>query len=876
MTDVILATKLFAPAARPGQVARPALLQRLASGLHGHLTLISAPAGFGKSTLLAEFARGSGCQVGWLSLETADSSPKRFFHYLIAALQRLETDFGQSLLAALLSPEQALDERWLTRLLNELTQLASPTMLVLDDYHCLDNRELEQWLGWLIERLPGQCHLAIASREDPGLPLSRWRMRGLLNELRQPDLRFDEQETSQFFHSTMALNLSPQAISTLADCTEGWIAGLQLAGLSLQGHADAESFVQQFSGTNRFVLDYLLEEVLQQLTPEQRHFLLTTSVLERLEASLCDAVTAAADGDSLAMLQWLESNNLFLIPLDSQRRWYRYHHLFAEVLRNQAQLSEAGLQQLHRRASGWYEQQQMFSEAIDHAILADDALAVELLERYWPGLRFYSIENLFVDWMAQLPAVSWQKCPVVSVYYGLTLLSWDVERGCQILADTRTLMEQAPDGSGLLVRNRNAFASVAGILAIGDAYMAGSRRDMPAVLQACQQALQLLPATDYVWRGAAAAMQGMVQWAAGELARAAAGLRLSVGDMLRSGDLSARLAASYVLSDILIQQGDLQQAEQENEQALAALQQHDQPLLQACADTWVIKAELALERSGLVAAEEHLQAAEALGLAARLPQSARHAPLVRSRIALARGDFDAAGRWLDEADALHVDCPTPDVRPLHCWRARLWIESGQLHRVQQWADAQALGLQLQPAYFREFEFLTLVRQQLALQQPVTAVLLEWLALAQQQQRLASQLDLQLLLALGWLQQGDEQQAATCWQQAQRLSQQTGLQQPLQQRLFEPLQQRFGSSQNISSRPSAVQVIAVEQPESLSNRELDVLRLLDSELSGPQIADQLFISLNTFRSHNKNIYAKLAVNSRQGAIRKAKSLGLLVE
>src|SRR6202165_3435336 len=333
MSTSILATKLYLPRLRPNVVSRPRLLERLNAGLHRKLTLIAAPAGFGKTTLVSEWVEGIDRPTAWLSLDEGENDPARFLAYLVAALQTIAATLGEGVLGVLQSPQPPPPEAILTALLNEITTLPDHFVLVLDDYHVIDAKPVDMALAYLVEHLPPHMHLVIATREDPHLPLARLRARDHLTEVRAIDLRFTPSEAAAFLNQAMALHLSIEDIAALERRTEGWIAGLQLAALSLQGYEDATSFIQSFTGSHHFVLDYLLEEVLHQQPERIQHFLLRTSLLDRMSGPLCDAVVMDPAGSGQATLEYLEHANLFLVPLDNERRWYRYHQLFAELLR---------------------------------------------------------------------------------------------------------------------------------------------------------------------------------------------------------------------------------------------------------------------------------------------------------------------------------------------------------------------------------------------------------------------------------------------------------------------------------------------------------------------------------------------------------------
>ena len=445
MSTPILATKLYIPPPRPKVVLRPRLIERLNEGLFRRkLTLISAPAGFGKTTLVSEWVAGCERPVAWLSLDEGDNDPTRFLTYLVAALQTIAAKIGAGVLAVLQSPQPPPIESILTALLNEIATIPDHFILVLDDYHVIDSKPIDHALTFLLEHLPPQMHLVITTREDPQLPLARLRARGQLTELRAADLRFTPAEAADFLNQVMGLNLSAEDIAALETRTEGWIAGLQLAALSMQGREDIASFIQAFTGSHRFVLDYLVEEVLQHQPEHIRSFLLQTAILDRFCAPLCNAVTEREDGKE--MLDVLERSNLFLIPLDDQRQWYRYHHLFADVL--QAHLMEAQPDQvssLHQRASAWYERNGLRSDAIRHALAAQDfERAAGLIELAWPADEGSIQITTWLGWVKTLPDELVHTRPVLNVWYAYALLgSGEMEAAEARLKDAERWLEPA-------------------------------------------------------------------------------------------------------------------------------------------------------------------------------------------------------------------------------------------------------------------------------------------------------------------------------------------------------------------------------------------------------------------------------------------------
>src|ERR671914_935160 len=423
MSTPILTTKLYIPPPQPKVVLRPRLIECLNEGLDRKLSLISAPAGSGKTTLLSEWLAGRSQPAAWLSLDEGDNDPTRFLAYLVAALRTIAPNIGEGLLGALQSPQPPPTESVLTALLNEITTVPDKFVLVLDDYHVIDARPVDDALAFLIEHLPPRMHLVIATREDPNLPLARLRVRGQLSELRAADLRFTPEEAAEFLKEVMGLDLSAEDIAALETRTEGWIAGLQLAALSMRGREDVPRFIRAFAGDNRYIVDYLGEEVLQRQPERIRSFLLQTSILERLSGPLCDAVTDQEEGRE--MLEALERGNFFVVPLDDKRQWYRYHHLFADVLHAHLMAEQPDqVPTLHRRANERDEQNGLPAQANRPALAAEDfERAADLVELAVPAMRRSRQEATLLGWLKALPDELLHCRPVLGVAYAHMLLA---------------------------------------------------------------------------------------------------------------------------------------------------------------------------------------------------------------------------------------------------------------------------------------------------------------------------------------------------------------------------------------------------------------------------------------------------------------------
>ena len=515
MARPLIATKLYVPKVRRGLVTRPRLTAELHRGAEVRLTLVSAPAGFGKTTLLADWLGGTpgdGRSVAWLSLDAADSEPASFWTYVVTALHGAVPSVGSSALELISSSPPT--DLLLTTLLNELAAAPGQVWLVLDDYHLVDNHELGQGMTFLLEHLPPHVHVVLSTRADPALPLARWRVRGELVEIRAADLRFASDEAAAYLNEATGLHLDAHDVAVLEERTEGWIAALQLAALSLQGRDDVSSFIARFAGNDRYLVDYLIEEVLQHQPEPVREFLLQTAVLDRLSGPLCDAVTGRADGSQMIMT--VERANLFIVALDDRREWYRYHHLFADVLRARmlGELPEQ-VPLLHLRASGWYERHDLTDEAIRHALAARDFdRAAHLMELAVAEIRRHRNESVMHGWLKALPDDAVRRSPVLSLFYGSMLMaSGDLSAVEPWLDDAERALAAVPEGSASPWADTEDLQTLPSTIAIYRAALAQARGDAAGTAEHARRALDLAGPDDHLARGGAAGFLGFAAWA---------------------------------------------------------------------------------------------------------------------------------------------------------------------------------------------------------------------------------------------------------------------------------------------------------------------------------------------------------------------------
>ena len=620
----LLETKLYVPKWRAGLVPRARLIDHLDQGIDRKLTLVSAPAGFGKTTLLAEWlaaSEASGRPGAWVSLDRSDNDPAFFWAYFIAALQTVRSGVGENAISLLHSPQPPPIESLLTTLINEINAIQDGLALILDDYHVIDSQSVHSAVTFLIDHLPPRLHLVIASRSDPPLPLARLRGRAELTELRAADLRFTPDEASAFFNQAMGLGLSADDVAALETRTEGWIAGLQLAALSMRGRDDIPGFIKAFAGDDRYIADYLVEEVLQRQPEHVRRFLLQTSVLDRLIGPLCDVVTGQESGKE--MLQALERDNLFVVPLDDKREWYRYHHLFADVLRAHSIEEEPDQAPIrHRRASEWYEHNGLPADAIRHALAAEDfERAAGLAELAWGAMDRPFTYPTWLRWVKALPDELIRSRPVLSVGYAWALVIGgepeaaedrlrDAERWLDTAADIRDRTE-CPSAE-MVVVDEEAFRSLPATIASARAYQAGALGDVTGSVKHARRALDLYPEDEYFERAVLAVFLGAAYWASGDLEAA----HRSIADVIASGqtagDRPFAIGATVLTADIRMAQGRLQEAASIYEQSLQLAMEQSDPEPEGAADLYVGLSELDRERDNLEAAAQHLRTSKEL------------------------------------------------------------------------------------------------------------------------------------------------------------------------------------------------------------------------------------------------------------------------
>ncbi len=890
MSTPVLITKLHVPPPRLNIVLRPSLIERLNAGLSANrkLTVFSAPAGFGKTTLVCEWSAVCGRPVAWLSLDEGDNDLIRFLTYLVAALQTMMSKIGAGVLGMLQSPQPPSVESILTALLNEITTIPDPFILFLDDYHLIDAKPVDEALTFLLEHLPSQMHLVIAAREDPHLPLARLRARSQLTELRAADLRFTTAEAAEFLNRVVGLSISTEDIAALEARTEGWIAGLQLAAISMQGHHDTAGFIKSFTGSHHFVLDYLLEEVLHQQPKSIQAFMLRTSILDRLCGPLCDAVMGSPSASGQEILEYLERSNLFIVPLDTERRWYRYHHLFAELLRHRLNLSasskevEDGVAAYHIRASRWYEGNGLHIEAFQHAAAANN---FESAERLITGkkmlLHFGGVMTTILRWLASLPATVLDERPQLRVQSALLSLAAGQATGIEekLQAAEAVLANELQGGE-----NDDKTRDLIGQIATARTTLALTRYQSDAMIAQARRALEYLHPDNLLPRFSATWSMGMAYHFRGE--RATAGLiyteALSIAQA--SGNIFNASLATLCLGQMHELENRLFPAVETYRRSLQLIGDHDSH--PSTSEAYLGLGRICYEWNDLDSAGSYGQ--QALQLAKqydRLIDRFIFSEVFLARLKLARGEVASAAAMLaNTMQTVHQHHFVHRIAEVAAAQVLVFIRQDDLVAAGHLAQTHDLPISQARVHLARGDAAAALAVLEAHRRHVEAM--NW-----QDERLR----VMVLQAIALHAQGEKAKALKLLDEVLALAEPGGfirlfadegipmvrllseaaehsIQPDYIARLLVVLNAEFQTSADMPGIPNSSPVqLAIE---SLSQRELEILRLVAHGLSNHEICNQLFLALDTVKGHNRRIFEKLHVNRRTEAVACARKLGLI--
>lgn len=913
---MLLSTKLAIPQKRSHLVARPRLFALLDQGLTKKLILVSAPPGFGKTTLVTEWIYQHESQatpgfpkVAWLSLDESDNDPIRFLSYVIAALQKVDATIGASVQTLLQTAQLSSTEVLLTLLINDISTSGRPLLLVLDDYHVIHTQAIHDALIFWLEHMPPLMRLVITSRSDPPLPIARWRVRRELVEVRARDLRFLREETTDFLHQELTVTLNEADIVALEQRTEGWVAGLQLAALSMTERADVQNFIQAFTGSHTYIVDYLGEEVLQRQPPEIQQFLLYTAILERLSAPLCDEITGQPG--SQAILERIERANLFLVPLDNARAWYRYHHMFADVLRNYLRQTHPQLvAQLHRRASDWFQRQGSTAEAIYHALAAHDlTLTADLIEAVAERMLKQGEHITLQGWLQKLPSATLQVRPRLALAQAAAFVivhNLDAADSALQMAFQAVATHEPAD--------REAIYNEAAPIRTG---IALARGDYVRVIELAQQALAQLATEQVQRRGEVTLHLGIAFALHGDPIGAERALEQAAQLGTAAGDLRTALLAIVNQGARLYGRARLREAAERYQAVLRFAEEHGVQQIPTVAFAHDSLGELHLEWNDVAKARVHVEEAITRGEQGRMPRMLVSTYTTAARLRDSQGDAGGAAQMLAKAWQLvrEHNLPARHIGPVEIYQVRCWLAQGNLGAAEQWAKAS--GLQASDADLNtanEERYLALARllwaqgetnqanrilerlytvaiQELRFNSAVMILVLQTLVLQAQGERNAAQSKLSEALQLaepgGYLRVFiDEGEPMRSLLDALRATRPLFL--GLEARIRTYLDQVIAAFNGEKARqpqpeigrqtlpPESINPKSKVQnlPEPLTERELEVLQLVAQGLSDRQIAEQLIVVIGTVKRHLNNLYGKLGVHTRTQALARARELNLL--
>jgi LuxR family maltose regulon positive regulatory protein len=908
MEEPLLQTKLYIPEARTGLISRQHLIERLNQGMERKLTLLTAPAGFGKTSLLSQWVAQADRSAAWLSLEKDDDEIARFLTYFIFALQNIKEHTGAELLGALQSPQLPRMNTWQAMLVNEIGSIETDFSLILDDYHHIASPSIHESLVFVLDHSPSNLHLIIAGRGDPFMPISRYRARGEIIELRMEDLRFSGEEAKSYFRQFDNLDLVERDVLALNSRTEGWIAGLHLAALSMQGLEEPSEFISDMAGDDRYILDYLADEVLARRPSGTRDFLIKTSVLERMKAQLCEVVAEVDEGAK--MLAELEQANLFILPLDHRRRWYRYHRLFADLLRRllDETLSQHEIAELHSRASRWFEEHELYFEAIGHSLEArDEESALHQIERAAETIfatgQLIPLTRLWHQFSRQ----SLIRDPAVCMIFAWAWLATghlqESDECLRIVEESFNvkIADLASGDKGLSAEIRGALIEVAVI----ESQLALHRSDITRALELSQTVLQLTESEDYPplytprpeSRCVASFNLGLGHEHLGELSDAVSTFEDALKLAQDIGNIHIVSVASGHLAKIHRINGDLTQASVVCQRGILELQQMigRTPMSSILMSEW---GSIDYERNNLDAAQERFQEAIDLAKIWGLWEALVPAYVGSANIERVRGSTSRALRLLDELEELGRDNPDQFMPAVTSTRALFWALEGNLEGALDLVRASRLDPSHEISFAQEEEALTVARVFAATKRfdEADRLISELRSTAESAARSGRLIQVLILNALSLVAQNDPGSALEAIIDAMELAQTTGhirsfldggnpiaelvmdareaqIEDEMTSRLLAAFNDEQRSRDSEALAPAAA-ASPTQLVEPLSDRELEVLRWLRSDLSGPEIASELMIALSTLRTHTQNIYSKLGVSNRRAAVTRAEELALI--
>jgi ATP/maltotriose-dependent transcriptional regulator MalT len=914
--ELLLATKFFIPSIHTELVSRRRLIEKMNAGLPRKLTLISAPAGFGKTTLVSHWVEQlqantlknqnqNAQKIAWISLDENDNDLNRFLSYFIAALKRagsISTTLEKSLTSTLQPLQTPPVRDILTAIINECASLSGRLITILDDYHVIASSQVNDALTFLIDHLPPQMHLIIITRDDPQLPLARIRAKSQMNEIRASDLRFTPSEIEEFLLLMLGTNFSSAELDLLDTHTEGWITELQLLAISMQGHEKIKDRIVNFGNRNRFVLDYLVEEVLEQQPEEIQEFLIQTSILKQLTGPLCNALTGQENGQQV--LKRLEQANLFIIPLDHERCWYRYHHLFADLLHFRFQQTCADTASaLHHRASVWLEQNNFLDGTVEHALQAEDfERATQLIFTHFDNLMHQIGSTKLSRWVDEMPEELILANPdlcILSAWFLFTRGNLDAAENRLDIADKLCLSSKDSQAAGSTHDPENIERfRIPGRVAAIRAFIRSYQGDIQGMVKSANQALRQLPIQDLHWRSAVAIALGDAYGMAGNMYAAYEARVKALETCKAGGNIHLILLSSMKLAVTVRMRGQLQRTIDICERQLYLANKNGVTQMAVVGWLFAIWAEVLAEINQID--EALIKGKKGIEITARSDNIALigWSQMCLVRILFSRGNLDEAEDILRKLDYSSHDHHMPPyiAGKISAWQARILLTQNKVNEAIQWAKARNLSIERKITQLNEGEYIVFARILLAQGRTEDAIKLlqQLFKNAKAGDRIAIMIEVLILQALAFQASGDFERAMILLEQAISLAEPGGfvrsfvdegpvmaslLYEAIKRQLNPQYTQRllsaFSTSETAQKAASELKMPASgELLEPLSEREIEVLHLVAKGLQRQEIAENLVLSLNTVKSHLRNIFRKLGVNNQMQAVAKARNMGFL--
>jgi len=895
----MLLTKLHIPPAGHNVVHRSGLFEKLNSGLSRKLILVSAPAGYGKTTLLSDWISQNKIPASWLSLDNSDNDPAVFLGYVISGIQSIHQDFGQSALRLLNSPTSPSFESITSLLINELLNINENILLVLDDFHLIKSNEVLTLVTYLLEHIPGNIHIVILTRSDPALSVSRLRSQHQLVELRSSDLSFSANDISILFNKKLRLGLSIEDVYSLETKTEGWIAGLQLTAISMQGRENISGFIQDLEGDNRYIMDYLMEEVLKIQTDDIKEFLLRTSILEQMSAPLCNAVLRI--NDSQLILETLEKNNLFVIPLDTERTWYRYHHLFADLLKQRLLLQSDSLQEkLHNKACDWFEQNGMYEFALKNALIIKNyEKSIQILGEIAESMWEKGLHTSILEFCDLIPDHLVKKSPTLCLYFSWILITTgQVQKAEPFLASAETIIKEIiidPHSSADVVNSNNKLLSK---ISVAFAYMNTFAMSPEKVLDYARTALKFLSDGDSLWLGWVWYSVGMAEMSRGDIKKGTTALQNSLGYSKKSNNLYLISEIAYEIAYHEIRHGHYKAAYKHCFDLLSYMKVNGYSEIAKAEWTYTglitMMSVIQCVWTDLDSAWENVKTAYNLSKNEKNITQRIKVLLAYSYILYARDDKPGALSKLTELEEVMKQFKASHhvIDTYTGWMIRILIDSGQIEKASDFVLESRLGLNNKITYKEEFSYINYVRLLLAQNKfnEADTMISDLYSLARPGNRIETLVYLKIYYALMAKMTGDRQNAVRSLIEALEYAADEDLlifflfDLNYTIDLFEEVYKIQAAGKTIIPKEFIDKLRAaiekkknrqkIQQNFELSARESATLKLIAENLVNQEIADKLFISINTVKTHLKNIYLKLGVDSRENAVKKAKELSLI--